>query len=212
MDLKLLKEFEDAFLSRNPSIAGALQPGLPRADIQRALKRGKVTGDSNLLFTIYTWRDGVLLHAGTELMREQKGFFPGETYYFLCLEMALAHFGSHKEVAASKPKVAEAVGRYFPIFWNGSVSWLAVDLMCGNQNRVMLVQLRDDEPLREAYGSFDDFVRDGIRAGRENAPLRCFGSKAVVEAHGGTIRVTSQLGHGSVFSFTLPLKTAHVAS
>ena len=29
-------------------------------------------------------------------------------------------------------------------------------------------------------------------------------SKAIVEAHGGTIAVTSQLNHGSVFTFTLP--------
>jgi len=33
-------------------------------------------------------------------------------------------------------------------------------------------------------------------------------AKAVVEAHGGTIRVTSQLGQGSVFSFALPVKSA----
>ena len=30
-------------------------------------------------------------------------------------------------------------------------------------------------------------------------------AKAIVEGHGGSINVTSQLGHGSVFSFTLPV-------
>jgi two-component system sensor histidine kinase KdpD len=30
-------------------------------------------------------------------------------------------------------------------------------------------------------------------------------AKALVTAHKGTINVTSQLGHGSVFSFTLPV-------
>jgi two-component system sensor histidine kinase KdpD len=30
-------------------------------------------------------------------------------------------------------------------------------------------------------------------------------AKAIITAHKGTISVTSQLGHGSVFSFTLPV-------
>jgi two-component system sensor histidine kinase KdpD len=35
-------------------------------------------------------------------------------------------------------------------------------------------------------------------------------AKAIVEAHGGTISVTSQLNHGSVFTFTLPIARARV--
>jgi len=36
-------------------------------------------------------------------------------------------------------------------------------------------------------------------------------AKAIVAAHGGTINVTSQLGSGSVFSFTLPVASVGVA-
>jgi two-component system sensor histidine kinase KdpD len=36
-------------------------------------------------------------------------------------------------------------------------------------------------------------------------------AKAIVEAHGGTLGVTSQLGHGSVFFFTLPIARAEAA-
>src|SRR3974390_624297 len=37
-------------------------------------------------------------------------------------------------------------------------------------------------------------------------------AKAIVNAHGGSITVTSQLGHGSVFSFTLPVAPLRVES
>jgi two-component system sensor histidine kinase KdpD len=35
-------------------------------------------------------------------------------------------------------------------------------------------------------------------------------AKAIVEAHGGTISVTSQMNHGSVFTFTLPIARTRV--
>jgi two-component system, OmpR family, sensor histidine kinase KdpD len=37
-------------------------------------------------------------------------------------------------------------------------------------------------------------------------------AKAIIEAHRGTISVTSQRGHGSVFSFTLPIDRSRAAS
>ncbi len=36
-------------------------------------------------------------------------------------------------------------------------------------------------------------------------------AKAVVEAHGGNVQVVSQMGHGSVFSFTLPISSRDAA-
>jgi two-component system sensor histidine kinase KdpD len=57
---------------------------------------------------------------------------------------------------------------------------------------------------------FEKFYRG--RNQRYNAPGTGMGlaiAKVIVEAHGGTIGVVSQLGNGSVFSFTLPIeKTA----
>jgi two-component system sensor histidine kinase KdpD len=37
-------------------------------------------------------------------------------------------------------------------------------------------------------------------------------AKAIVEAHGGTLSLTSQRGHGSVFSFTLPAERSRAAA
>jgi two-component system sensor histidine kinase KdpD len=53
---------------------------------------------------------------------------------------------------------------------------------------------------------FDKFYRGKnqryiVRGSGMGLPI----AKAIVEAHGGTIGVTSQLGHGSVFSFSLPI-------
>jgi two-component system sensor histidine kinase KdpD len=53
---------------------------------------------------------------------------------------------------------------------------------------------------------FDKFYRGQSQRYRvQGTGLGLAVVKAIVEAHGGRIEVTSQLGHGSVFSFGLPL-------
>ena len=60
---------------------------------------------------------------------------------------------------------------------------------------------------------FDKFFRGkGNRYSVQGTGMGLAIAKAVVEAHGGSIRVTSQLGQGSVFSFALPLKSVNVPS
>lgn len=56
---------------------------------------------------------------------------------------------------------------------------------------------------------FDKFYRgQGQRYRVQGTGMGLAIAKAIVEAHGGTIEVTSQAGQGSVFTFCLPLKAA----
>jgi signal transduction histidine kinase len=52
---------------------------------------------------------------------------------------------------------------------------------------------------------FERFYRAENEAGdQEGLGLGLYITKALVEAHGGSIGVESELGRGSTFSFTLP--------
>jgi two-component system sensor histidine kinase KdpD len=54
---------------------------------------------------------------------------------------------------------------------------------------------------------FDKFYRgQGQRYRVQGTGMGLAIAKAIVEAHGGAIEVTSQPGQGSVFSFRLPLQ------
>jgi len=53
---------------------------------------------------------------------------------------------------------------------------------------------------------FDKFYRgQGQRHSKQGTGMGLAIAKAIVEAHGGTISLTTQAGRGSVFSFTLPI-------
>jgi hypothetical protein len=74
------------------------------------------------------------------------------------------------------PAYAKVVGRYFPLFWDGSNSWLGVDLDPANNSRFVLIHTEFEQMVFEGYGSFEEFLNDAIRANEENDTLTCFDS------------------------------------
>jgi hypothetical protein len=93
---------------------------------------------------------------------------------FVDLELMLTDFVGFKELTLYHPGYAEFVGRYFPVFWDGSTSWLAVDLRPSERSRVVLIDPESGTTVREIYPSFEEFLRDAIQANRENDSLTCF--------------------------------------
>ena len=76
------------------------------------------------------------------------------------------------------------------------------------RNRQLTVSVADRGPGIDDFEQaliFDKFYRGRNQRTRiQGTGMGLAIAKAIVEAHGGTIGVTSQLGHGSVFYFTLP--------
>jgi len=76
------------------------------------------------------------------------------------------------------------------------------------RGRVLEVSVADRGPGIDDFEQsliFDKFYRGKNERYRvQGTGMGLAIAKAVVEAHGGAIGVTSQLGHGSVFTFTLP--------
>lgn len=76
------------------------------------------------------------------------------------------------------------------------------------RNRQLTVSVADRGPGIDDFEQaliFDKFYRGRNQRTRiQGTGMGLAIAKAIIEAHGGTIGVTSQLGHGSVFYFTLP--------
>ncbi len=81
------------------------------------------------------------------------------------------------------------------------------------QDNMLVTSVADQGPGIDAIDQsmvFDKFYRGrGLRQSVQGTGMGLAIAKAIVEAHGGTISLTTQPGRGSVFSFALPL--AHVA-
>ena len=79
------------------------------------------------------------------------------------------------------------------------------------QGNMLVTSVADQGPGIDAIDQsmiFDKFYRGrGQRQSVQGTGMGLAIAKAIVEAHGGTISLTTQPGRGSVFSFTLPLRS-----
>lgn len=171
MSNDLLDEFGEALRQRNPVLADRLRPGLPLSRIRKMLARAKVEGLLKPIECLYAWKNGTRLDPS---IKDLASPFPESVYMFMDLEMMLADFSGFKELAAYHPEYAVLVGRYFPVFWDGSTSWLAIDLSPAMGSRVVLIDPETGTAARDVYPSFEEFLKDAIRANRENDTLTCF--------------------------------------
>lgn len=168
----LIEKLEIAILNRNPLLGKKLQPGLPIEKITRDLKRADIKGAIDPIIELYSWRNGTILDM--DLASSKTGFAPEMVYNFTELRRAIVDMQSFKVISRYHPKYSELIGRYFPMLWDGSNGWIAVDVLPSCHNRVVTILSEDDQPLREAYASFDEFLKDVIRANEENDNLTCF--------------------------------------
>lgn len=110
-----------------------------------------------------------------------------------------------ERIKAVMLQLLENAGKYSP---PGSPVRITAEI----QDRNMTVSVSDRGPGIDSFEQsliFDKFYRGREhRSSVQGTGMGLAIAKAVVEAHGGTISVTSQLGKGSVFSFSLPVRTA----
>jgi hypothetical protein len=169
---ELIQKLEAAVLNRNPLLVEKLRPGLPAEKIKKDLKRAGIEGSIDPIVNLYSWKNGTVLDM--DLASLKTGFVPESVYQFTELKRAIVDMNGYKEYARYHSRLSALVGRYFPFLWDGSTGWIAVDINPASQNRVVTIQFEDDKPLREAYGSFEVFLKDVIRANNENDSLFCF--------------------------------------
>jgi hypothetical protein len=164
----LLPRFEVAVIGHHQLLAGKLRAGLPREIVGQYLRRHRVEGDIDDIISIFVWKNGTRLDP--ELAASKRGFFPGKPYYLLDLEMAVGHL-DHTRLAAQKHVRLAAGLSYFPLFWDGSTTWIAADTTAHQENRVIVADHRAEHPFREISESLRSFFTGAIAAIRENRDL-----------------------------------------
>jgi hypothetical protein len=182
----LIQKLEMAILKRNPKLGERLQPGLAAEKIKQSLKRAGIAGAIDPIVELYSWRNGTNLQGfGAEAVKA--GFVPPiEVQLSDSIKQQMRRLGLKGDTASVsynfvelkmnilyKNSFDESAKRYFPLLWDGKSGFIAVDLDVASNKRVVTIQKRDNQPLREAYDTFEEFLKDAIRANENNEPLTC---------------------------------------
>jgi two-component system, OmpR family, sensor histidine kinase KdpD len=152
---------------------------------------------------------------GVELHREP---MPIGSVIEAALEQSKGVLGSHPveiRVPESLPKVsldavriAEALKLLLENAAKYSPANAPITISAEMRDSKLITSVSDQGPGIDDYEQtliFDKFYRGrDQRYSVQGTGMGLAITKAIVEAHGGTISVVSQLGHGSVFSFSLP--------
>ena len=127
------------------------------------------------------------------------------------VEIRLETFNGESQVQGDGIKLEQAISHLI----DNAIKFTAPDgeiTISLNQNKHFLkTSIRDTGigiPLDEQWAIFDRFYRvaKGPSSIEKGTGLGLYIAKNIIEMHGGRIRVSSEVGKGSEFSFTLPMK------
>lgn len=174
MNAELIERFEKAIQGRSGGILSNLCRGISRDQILTRLREAAIQGKIDPLLRVFAWRNGV--KAGYFAPLQGLSLFPESVYVLLDLDSAIEHFKILGESVKVHPKHLEIKGRYFPLFWDNSTSYLALDLRSAS-GAMVLLDPESEQLVNEFYESFEEFVEDAIHANELNEPLSCFESR-----------------------------------
>ncbi len=163
---------EAAICLRNPQLVDNLLPGLTQARVTKMLDRAGIRGSLQPIIDLFTWKNGAAVHG--QMSQELASPFPNSVYMFLPLDAMIADYKGFEECAIHHPAYAKVVGKLFPLFWDGSNSWLGVSLVPSHSSQIVLIHTEFEQFVFGAYKTFEDLLDDAIRANTENVSLECF--------------------------------------
>ena len=126
------------------------------------------------------------------------------------IEVNLDEFDEDSRIQGDEAKLEQAIDHLIDnaIKFTGFQGRVAISLQ--RNKHFLKTSIRDNGigiPLDEQWAIFDRFYRveRGSSSIEKGTGLGLYIAKNIIEMHGGRIRVSSELGKGSEFSFTLPL-------